>query len=956
VTVSFSMILHYPIWLLLTIPLGIALWLWRLPGPLLQALRITSVVLIILAMCGLAIKLPARAGTVVVVVDRSESMPPNSDSSHKEAINIIRSAIGGDQRLAVVSYGRTSSIEPASQTTEFAGFISDVGRDESNLSEALEKALALIPQGSPGRIVVLSDGRWTGKDPANAAWRAAARGISIDYRMLERSAANDLAIAQIEAPGTVSPGESFMINGWISSPVSQEITYELLRGNERLAAGKRNVSSGLTRLTFRDQAADPGTYSYRLRVTSAAEDPVPENNSARLLIGINGPKPLLCLTTSADSGTARLLTAGGLKVRTISPESFSWSVEELSNYSALIVENVSADKIGVRGMQNIVAWVKETGAGLMITGGKNSYGPGGYYKSELEPIMPVSMELKREHRKLSMAIVVAMDRSGSMAVPVGGGRTKMDLANIAAVQVLDLMSPMDEFGVIAIDSSPHTIVNLAPPANVAAIRDDILRIDSQGGGIFIYEALSASAKMLLDAKAGTRHIILFADAADSEEPGKYQELITKCEQAGITISVVGLGKPTDSDANLLRDIAHRGGGRIFFTENPEELPRLFAQDTFVVARSTFVDEATPVEFTGGAVSITGKQFATPPSLGGYNLCYLRPEANLGAITVDDYKAPVIASWQAGLGRVLCYTGEADGAYTGAIAKWKDVGELFTSLARWTAGETNTLPGNLLVTQELKNGTAVVQLHLDPERESEPFNELPSLSILRGVVGSKPEVERTALRWSSADTLDAEIPLRGNETALATVDVAGTGRLTLSPVCLPYSTEFKPVEPDSGRLALDQLGKATGGRERVNLAGVWNDLPRQSRLFEMTPWLLTMVLLLLLAEVLERRTGLISLRRFVRLRTRRPPAEVVAVTPPYKVANELEVRWWRRPARAKTVSSAVGSAQIDSNEMSDTLVAAPEMAEMKKSEPGLDDALVQARRQARSRTRPRKDVP
>jgi hypothetical protein len=935
------MILHHPVWLLLAIPLAVGLWLWRMPTPLLVGFRIATVLLILLAMCGLAIMLPSRAGTIVVIADRSDSMPPGSDASHKEAINLIRSSMGADQRLAVVSFGRSASIEQISPA-EFAGFTGEVGRDESNLSEALERALALIPQGLPGRILVLSDGRWTGKDPANAAWRAAARGIAIDYRALERSAANDVAISQIEAPATVSPGEAFMINGWIRSPVQQDISYELLRGNERLAAGKRNVSSGQTRLTFRDQAGEPGTYSYTLRIAGAGQDPVPENNSARLLIGIKGPKPLLCLTASADSGLVRLLDAGGLKVKAVSPESFAWSLEELSNYSALIIENVPADKIGARGMENITAWVKETGAGLMITGGKNAYGPGGYYRSQLEPIMPVSMELKREHRKLAMAIVVAMDRSGSMAVAAGGARTKMDLANLAAVQVLDLMSPMDEFGVIAIDSSPHTVVNLAPPENVSEIRDQILRIDSGGGGIFIYEALAASAQMLVDAKAGTRHIILFADAADSEEPGKYQELIAKCQQAGITVSVVGLGKPTDSDADLLRDIAHRGGGRIFFTDNPEELPRLFAQDTFVVARSTFVDEPTTIQFTGGAVSLTGRQFATPPPLGGYNLCYLRPEANLGAVTVDDYKAPVIASWQAGLGRVLCYTGEADGTYAGAIAKWKDAGDLFTSLARWTAGETNTLPGNLLVTEELRNGVAVVQLHLDPERDGEPFNELPGLTILRGVAGSTPQAEKTALRWTSADTLEAEIPLRGNETTLATVEVAGAGRLTLSPVCLPYSAEFKPVEPDTGVLALEKLGKATGGHDRANLASVWKDLPRQPRMLDMTTWLLAMALSLLLLEVLERRTGMLSLRGLGRMRVR-------------KITEEDE----RAEARVKSKRRWVSARQPAAAgiKVTDPIKTPAQTLEtIKEAEPTMDDALLRARRRAGARTRPRGSGP
>jgi len=935
------MILHHPIWLILAVPLAIAFWLWKTRAPLQMTLRVTTAILILLAICGLAISLPGRTGTVVVVCDRSDSMPPGSDAAHQEAINLIRGSIGSDQKLVVVSFGSSTSIEPVNRSTQFAGFINDVGRDESNLSDALERALSLIPQGSPGRIVVLSDGRWTGKDPAAVAWRAASRSIAIDYRALERSAANDIAIAHIDAPGTVSPGEGFMINAWVRSPVQQDVSYELLRGNQRIAAGTRNLPSGQTRLTFRDQAGDPGTFQYTLKISAAGTDPVPENNTAKLLVGIQGPKPLLCLTNSPDSGLVRLIEAGGLKVKAVSPETAIWSLEDLSNHSALIVENVPADKIGTRGMENITAWIKETGAGLMITGGKNSYGPGGYYKSQLEPIMPVSMELKREHRKLAMAIVVAMDRSGSMAVSAGGGKTKMDLANLAAVQVLDLMSPMDEFGVIAIDSSPHTIVNLGPPEKVAEIREDILRIDSGGGGIFIYEALAAASEMLVDAKSGTRHIILFADAADSEEPGKYKELIEKCEQAGITVSVVGLGKPTDPDADLLRDIAKRGGGRIFFTDNPEELPRLFAQDTFVVARSTFIDEPTPVQFTGGAMTLTGKQFASPPAVGGYNLCYLRPEANLGAVTVDEYNAPVIASWQAGLGRVLCYTGEADGTDAGPIAKWKDVGDLFTSLARWTAGETYALPGNMLVTEELKNGAAVVQLHLDPEREADPFSELPALSILKGIAGSKPRSEKMVLRWTSADTLEAEIPLRGSETALATLDVAGSGTVTLSPVCLPYSPEFKPVEADTGLTALERLAKATGGNERSSLASVWKELPRQPRMLDLAPWLLGAALLLLLCEVLERRTGLLSARVIQKLKVRRITEQrvrVAAIAGKGKVLSNGRLRLSTPAEEQDTEPSKPAKARRVQVQQSDV--------------PGITEALLQARRKASSRTKRR----
>lgn len=878
------MILLYPIWLILIIPLAVAWWNWKFPTRLLQGLRAGISLLILLSLCGLALKLPSQAGTVVIVADRSLSMPLETEAVQKEAIDLIQAARRANDQVAVVSFGQKSAVEQLPQGGRFGGFVTELGKDASNLNDGLEKALSLIPPDSPGKIVVLSDGKWTGKNPANAAAIAASRNVAIDYRAISRTSANDVAITQLDAPARVAPGEAFMLTVWVESPTPQELTFELMNGAQVIGSGKREVSSGLNRLTFRDIAKEPGTQNYTVRVQGATQDPIPENNAARVLVGVEGAKPLLCVTQNPASAYAQLLKSGGLNMKVLTPSECSWQLEELAKYSAVLLENVPAQDIGLNGMENLAAWVKESGAGLMMTGGKNAFGPGGYFQSPIDPILPVSMELRREHRKLTLAIVVTMDRSGSMAAPAGGGRIKMDLANLGAVQVYDLLSPFDEFGVIAVDSSPHTIAELGPVDKTSRVRNDILRVDSQGGGIFIYEALSASANMLLKAKAGTRHIILFADAADSEEPGKYQDLLDQCKQANITVSVIGLGKPSDVDAKLLEDIAKRGNGRIYFTENADDLPRLFAQDTFVVARSTFLEDPTTVKFTGGMVSVTGKQFPGT-QLGGYNLCYLRPGATLGSVTVDQYQAPIVATWQAGIGRVVAYTGEADGKFTGAIAGWPNVGDMFSSLARWAAGSTDQLANNMLVTQEIKNGVGTVQLHLDPDRESEGFRDAPNVTTLRGKLGSKAEVEKSPLQWVDADTLALEIPLQGTETTLSTVDIAGIGKVTLPPVVLPYSPEFRPIASVEGITVLEQLAKATGGTERLDLTSVWKDLPKRPRLIDLTPWLLMATILLLLIEVLERRTRLVSAQwaslkigkfhwpKFERLRTPKPKTQI-----------------------------------------------------------------------------------
>jgi hypothetical protein len=114
-----------------------------------------------------------------------------------------------------------------------------------------------------------------------------------------------------------------------------------------------------------------------------------------------------------------------------------------------------------------------------------------------------------------MTIVVALDRSGSMAAGVEGGKTKMDLANLGTMEVLKLLSDQDEMAVIAVDSAPHIVVNRSPVSRVRSSQESrILGIQSMGGGIFIYEALKAASLQMVGAETGVKHILLFADAAD----------------------------------------------------------------------------------------------------------------------------------------------------------------------------------------------------------------------------------------------------------------------------------------------------------------------------------------------------------------------------------------------------------------------------------------------------------
>jgi len=151
----------------------------------------------------------------MVVADRSASMPQKSDAAEKEIIGLLRKSMGPRDQLGVVAFGREAAIEQSPQRGEFAGFTAQVGADHSRLNHAIESALALIPPDGGGRILVLSDGQWTGQDPASAAARAAGRGVAVDYRLIERPQVSDVAIQSFLTPQSVLPGQAFVLNAWV---------------------------------------------------------------------------------------------------------------------------------------------------------------------------------------------------------------------------------------------------------------------------------------------------------------------------------------------------------------------------------------------------------------------------------------------------------------------------------------------------------------------------------------------------------------------------------------------------------------------------------------------------------------------------------------------------------------------------------------------------------------------
>src|SRR5262245_44644187 len=215
------MTLLYPHALLLLLPLGLLLFhTARLPGPVFP-LRLLLTLLVVLSLSRPELTLSSAGSDLLLLVDRSRSMPPRSEAQLDELIKLLEPQRRPGDRLGVISFGRSARVEmPLTHASSFGGFTAQVDPEASNLSAALDAASDLIPLGRAARVLVLTDGRSTGLDPRAAARRLAARGIALDYRWLGREDSGlDVAVTSLSAPPAVGAQEPFQLTATVHSTV-----------------------------------------------------------------------------------------------------------------------------------------------------------------------------------------------------------------------------------------------------------------------------------------------------------------------------------------------------------------------------------------------------------------------------------------------------------------------------------------------------------------------------------------------------------------------------------------------------------------------------------------------------------------------------------------------------------------------------------------------------------------
>ncbi len=808
---------------------------------LLKPLRVAVLLLLAAALARPTIRGTTEAIDLWVLADRSASAAEAAARALPEWEGILeRSKRPGDE-LHLIDFA-------ASPLVRGRGDSNSIDPLETRTAFAIRFALEQLRPERVSRLLVLTDGYAT-EGLAEVVEPLTRRQIPLDYRLFETLSGVDYRVTRVDGPTRVQAAESFLLEAHVAGTRDGNVPFEVLRDGQKIGEGTAHVVRGEARLRFSDRLRVAGAHRYGVRLTPA-EDAHPENNEGETWVEMVAGSRVLLLTAYEEDPLAAALRASGFQVEQVT-EPARLSSGSLAGVRLVVLNNVPAHQLPPEFLSGLGFFVREQGGGLLMCGGEFSFGSGGYFSSALDSLLPVSMELRKEHHKLRVAMAVVMDRSGSMAVtlPGGGGKTltKMDLADEGAARTVDLLGDSDLVAIVPVDSAAHFTVPLTEvgPAR-GAIIDKTRRIQSEGGGIYIYEALKGGYEQLRKAEAGQRHLILFADAADSEEPGDYKKLVEEMVANGITISVIGMGTERDSDAALLTDIAARGKGRIMFNADVKELPALFAQETVAVARSAFIEEATPFKATPGWLEIAARPLGWLPSVDGYNLSYLKNGATAAGVSGDKYGAPLVAYWQRGQGRTAAISFPMGGPFSESARGWPGYSEFATTLCRWLGGEA--APSGLGVVPHLRGNELAIDLLYDGEDWAKRIAQSEPKLVLSGTLPT----DVRAIPWErlAPGHFQARVALHPGERARGAVQVGQT-TLPFGPVAASSNAEWQFRREALGEL--QALSALSGGQERLDLTKSWETPPSPHQI-ELRPWIIALLLLALVIEALLTKLG------------------------------------------------------------------------------------------------------
>jgi Mg-chelatase subunit ChlD len=769
------------------------------------ALRIAIVTLLVTALAGAAVVRAADKFSVVFLLDHSDSVPAAAQSAQAAYVRTAISAMKENDSAGVVVFGANALVDrPVSPDKSPPDLSSKPTTTYSNLADAIRLALGILPADSAQRLVLLSDGQ---ENVGSAEWAsrlAEARGVPVDVIPIAAPTGPEVWVDGLSAPSPVREGEQVSLQLTMSSSTDTTATLSILMDGAPLSAARVDLTRGSNTFVQKLPPAVPGFHTYSVQVEPAAgADTRSENNSYSAFSLVLG-KPHVLVVEGHDGESAALdkALAPSMRIDTVQASAMPADVRTLAGYDGAVLVNVPASSLPQAAMDSLQLAVRDLGKGLIVIGGDESYAAGGYFRTPLQDMLPVNLDLPSKLDIPSVGMVMVIDRSGSMeeSHSVGGvGVKKIELAKEAAAQAVAQLSERDYAGAVTFDSAADWVLPLQPLGDPSLFKSRIGSITS-GGGTNIYAGLAPAVDALARSKAKSKHIVLLTDGVS--EGGDYQGLLQKMSDNRITLSTVAVG--SDADTALMKSLAAAGRGEYYYTEDGNALPQIFAHESHIAARSYLVEH--PFTPARSAPSPILDGMGGLPGLQGY--VGTSPRAGGQIALVSDAGDPVMAQWQYGLGRVVAWTSDAKGQWAKDWVTWQDFARFWAQAVGWSTG--TEAGGSLQAQVAVEGGTA--QITVDATAPDGSY--LNGLAAGASVVGPDNVTSTLALRQTTAGRYQGSFPATQQGAYLVRVQATGGGaqgaNLTQTlGVVVPYSPEYKGNATDDGLMS--RIAALTSGR-------------------------------------------------------------------------------------------------------------------------------------------------
>ncbi|PDV98081.1 glutamine amidotransferase [Candidatus Chloroploca asiatica] len=838
--------------LLLLLPLVVLFW-WRQQRrmrPVILVLRLAILASLIVALADPVFGTPpAPPGPLVVLVDQSDSLPAELRATLRaQAETLARE--GGDQARVlyvganVVSGPRSAQDEPV--LPDGSG---------SDLAAGLQAARALLPGG--GKVLVLSDGLATGADPLREAQMAAEAGVSVDVVPLAPLRQPDAAIIDLSAPARLRVGEEFPItintryHPGTAGPTAS-VTGQLRLWQDEILLGDETVTlfAGDESFTFRHEATTPGVMRLRAELDLGEGDSFDANNRGSTIAVVNEPPAVLVIANSADE--ALLLTDAlgrqALVTQRISPLEVPTRLADLMAFDGMILIDVPAAALSLEQMANIREFVRSEGKGLVAVGGRTSFTLGEYKGTPLEEVLPVQMDPPPRPQRGEIALLLIVDRSASMSSAFGV--SKFDMAKEAAILATESLGPEDRIGILSFDTGTFWVVDfqtVGETTNRSQIQQAILNLPI-GGGTDIELSLATGLPALAVQPTGVRHAVLLTDGRSfTNNPANYERLMETARANDITLSTIAIGD--DADAMLLNQLARLGGGRYYFANRPEDIPRLTLLESELARADPAVEGLMRANLGQPHPMLRDFAPAELPDLNGYVATTARETAEvvLEAPEAD----PLLAVWQYGLGRAVAWTPTVGTPWASEWRTWEGFERFWAQMVRYTLPEPDSGPIQVAVEQRPGGSRLVVDAVL-PGGEPLDLATVNARVILPDGSQRSFDIRQSAPgRYSQ----DLALGLPGAYVLSVALQYDGTREVREIGYVQPVPAEYRLLaNPESGQALLAQIADITGGTIREELTPALAEAPaeRTTSSAGLWIWFLSLALALWVTEIALRR--------------------------------------------------------------------------------------------------------